>query len=86
MTTPDETTDPEQVGTAGTAEPEPAPSAPADDDTADETGQDDAGAAPVDDLPEGAEDDSFDGGDVGGDDEDPGTAQPDAPHDATSEA
>lgn len=82
MTTPDETTG-----------PEPAPSAPpADeglngpDDTADETGQDDAGAAPVDDLPEGAEDDSFDGGDVGGDDEDPGTAQPDAPHDATPEA
>lgn len=52
----------------------------AGDDTADETGLDDAGAAPADDLPAGGEDESFDGGDVGEEGEDPGTAEPDDPH------
>lgn len=46
----------------------------------DETGQDNAGAAPESDLPEGAEDESFDGSDVGDEGEDPGTAQPDDPY------
>lgn len=50
------------------------------DEGHDETGQDNAGAAPQADLPEGAEDETFDGSDVGEEGEDPGTALPDDPH------
>lgn len=51
----------------------------------DETGEDNAGAAPESDLPEGGDETGIDGADVGAEGEDPGTALPDDPHNVGGE-
>lgn len=65
--------------------PDPTP-APDDNDVADETGTDDTGAAPPEDLPLGGVDATYDGSDTGDESGDPGTAAPDDPHRAPVES